>query len=101
MLSRIPHPLVLLVGCIFAAALLTHVVPAGEFDRRDDPATGRRAVVAGSFHHVPQSPVGPFAALKALPQGMTEAATVIFLVFLVGGAFGVVESTGAFNQGVN
>src|SRR6478672_2472464 len=49
---------------------------------------------------MPQNPVGPFAALMALPQGMTEAASVIFLVFLVGGAFSVVESTGAFNQGV-
>ena len=97
---RIPHPLVLLVVCVFAAAVLTHLVRAGEFERRDDPATGRRAVVAGSFHAVPQSPVGPFAALMALPQGMTEAASVIFLVFLVGGAFSVVESTGAFNQGV-
>jgi uncharacterized ion transporter superfamily protein YfcC len=100
MLSRIPHPLVLFVGCIVAAAVLTHVVRAGEFERRADPATGRRAVVAGSFHTVPPSPIGPFAALMALPQGMTEAASVIFLVFLVGGAFSVVESTGAFNQGV-
>jgi len=90
----------MLLGCVFAAAVLTHVVRAGEFERRDDPATGRRAVVAGSFHPVPQNPVGPFAALMALPQGMTEAASVIFLVFLVGGAFSVVESTGAFNQGV-
>ena len=100
MRSRMPHPLVLLVVCVFAAAVLTHVVRAGEFERRDDPATGRRTVVAGSFHPVPQTPVGPFAALMALPQGMTEAAAVIFLVFLVGGAFSVVESTGAFNQGV-
>ena len=90
----------MLLGCVFAAAVLTHVVRAGEFERRDDPATGRRAVVAGSFHPVPQSPVGPFAALMALPQGMTEAASVIFLTFLVGGAFSVVENTGAFNQGV-
>jgi len=100
MLSRIPHPLVLLLGCVFAAAALTHVVRAGEFERRDDPATGRRAVVAGSFHPLPPSPVGPFQALMALPQGMTEAASVIFLIFLVGGAFSVVENTGAFNQGV-
>jgi uncharacterized ion transporter superfamily protein YfcC len=100
MRSLIPHPLVLLLSCIFAAAVLTHVVRAGEFERRDDPATGRRAVVAGSFHPVPQNPVGPFAVLIAVPQGMTEAASVIFLVFLVGGAFSVVESTGAFNQGV-
>ena len=100
MRSRIPHPLVLLVVCVFAAAVLTHLVRAGEFERRDDPATGRRIVIAGSFHAVPQSPVGPFAALMALPQGMTDAASVIFLVFLVGGAFSVVENTGAFNQGV-
>ena len=100
MRSLIPHPLVLLLSCVFAAAVLTHVVRAGEFERRDDPVTGRRAVVAGSFHPVPQNPVGPFAVLMALPQGMTEAASVIFLVFLVGGAFSVVESTGAFNQGV-
>jgi uncharacterized ion transporter superfamily protein YfcC len=100
MRSLIPHPLVLLLSCVFAAAVLTHVVRAGEFERRDDPATGRRAVVAGSFHPVPQNPVGPFAVLIAVPQGMTEAASVIFLVFLVGGAFSVVESTGAFNLGV-
>ncbi len=97
---RIPHPLVLLLSCVFAAAVLTHVIRAGEFERRDDPATGRRAVVAGSFHPVPPSPVGPFGVLMALPQGMTEAASVIFLIFLVGGAFSVVESTGAFTQGV-
>jgi uncharacterized ion transporter superfamily protein YfcC len=100
MRSRIPHPLVLLVVCVFAAAVLTYLVRAGEFERRDDPATGRRIVIAGSFHAVPQSPVGPFAALMALPQGMTDAASVIVLVFLVGGAFSVVENTGAFNQGV-
>jgi uncharacterized ion transporter superfamily protein YfcC len=100
-LSRIPHPIVLLLGCIVAAAALTHVVRAGAFERHDDPATGRQTVVAGSYHQVPQSPVGPFDTLKALPKGMTEAASVIFLVFLVGGAFSVVERTGAFTQGVH
>src|SRR4051812_11120619 len=73
MRSLIPHPLVLLLSGVCAAAVLTHVVRAGEFERRDDPATGRRAVVAGSFHPVPQNGVGPFAVLMALPQGMTEA----------------------------
>jgi uncharacterized ion transporter superfamily protein YfcC len=95
MRTRLPHPLVLLVVCVFAAAVLTHVLRAGEFERRDDPVTGRRTGVAGSFHPVPQTPVGPFAALMAVPQGMTQAGTAIFLAFLVGGAFSVVESTGA------
>jgi len=98
--SRLPHPLVLLVGCILIAAALSYVVPAGQYDRRDDTATGRHVVIAGSFHLVPAHPMGPFQTLVAIPQGMIDAASVIFLVFLVGGAFNVVDRTGAFRHGV-
>ena len=92
---RFPHPLVLLIGCIAIAALLTAVLPAGQFERRDDPATGRSVVVAGTYHTVDPSPVGPFEAVVAIPRGMADASAVIFYVFLVGGAFGVIERTGA------
>ncbi|HWA57928.1 MAG TPA: hypothetical protein VG692_11785 [Gemmatimonadales bacterium] len=92
---RFPHPLILLVGCILTAAALSWVLPAGEFERRDDPATGRRVVVAGTYHRVEPAPVKPLEALTAIPRGMADAASVIFYVFLVGGAFAVVERTGA------
>src|SRR6516164_2379041 len=39
-------------------------------------------------------------ALVAVPKGMVDAASVVFLVFLVGGAFTVVDDTGALRQGV-
>ena len=45
-----PHPLTLLTGCVCIAALLSHVLPAGRYDRRDDPVTGRSVVVAGTYH---------------------------------------------------
>jgi uncharacterized ion transporter superfamily protein YfcC len=92
---RFPHPLILLVGCILLAAVLSRVLPAGEFERRDDPATGRKVVVAGTFHEVAPAPVSAFDAIAAIPRGMADAAGVIFYVFLVGGAFAVVERTGA------
>jgi uncharacterized ion transporter superfamily protein YfcC len=97
---RFPHPLVLLLGCVAVAAALTWLLPAGEFDRRDDPVTGRSVVVAGTYREVPASPVTPFGAVVAIPRGMADAASVIFLVFLVGGAFAVVERTGALERGV-
>jgi uncharacterized ion transporter superfamily protein YfcC len=75
-------------------------VPAGQYDRRDDPATGRKVVVSGSFHHVDSHPIGPFDTLLAVPHGLIDAASVIFFVFLVGGAFTVVEETGALRQAV-
>ena len=98
--SRFPHPLTLLTGGIILAALLTHVLPAGEDHRREDPVTGRPVVVAGTFHHVEPHPVGMFDALVAIPKGLAEAASVVFLVFLVGGAFTVVDETGALRQAV-
>lgn len=96
-----PHPLVLLVGFALVAALASYVLPAGEYDRRDDPVTGRKVVVNGTYHEVAAQPVSAFDAVVAIPKGAADAASVIFLVFLVGGAFAVVEKTGALTRGVN
>ena len=99
---QFPHPLTLLVCCVFLAAILTHIIPAGEFTRRKDNSTGqeRELVVPGSFHSVPAKPVTAFETFVAIPKGMSKASDIIFLVFLVGGAFSVVDQTGAFHSGV-
>lgn len=96
---RLPDAFTLLLGCVALAAILSYLLPAGEFDRRQDPATDRQVVVPGSYHHVPSSPVGPFAAATAVPRGMIDAASVVFLVFIIGGAFAVVDETGALKHG--
>lgn len=98
---RFPHPLALLTACILLAAAASWVVPAGEYDRREDPVTGRSVVVAGTYHAVEPTPVGPFEAVLAIPRGLIDAADVIFLVFLAGGAFLVVDRTGALRAAVN
>ena len=62
----VPHPLVLLTGCVILAAMASYVLPAGEFDRRDDPITGRSVVVAGTYHEVESNPVNLFDAIAVL-----------------------------------
>ena len=57
--------------------------------------------MAGSYHLVPPAPVGGFGALVAIPKGLEDAGDVVFLVFLVGGAFVVVDETGAFASAVD
>lgn len=42
---------------------------------------------------VPSNPVNLFDAMVALPVGMADAASIIFLVFLIGGAFTVVDES--------
>ena len=91
---RFPHPLALLVGCVAIAAVLTWILPAGQYQRREDPATGRSVVVAGTYARVEAHPIGPFEAVVAIPKGIVDAASVIGLVFLIGGAFTVIERTG-------
>ncbi|HYU00047.1 MAG TPA: SLC13 family permease [Gemmatimonadales bacterium] len=97
---KFPHPLVLLVAGLALAAAASWVLPTGQYERRDDPITGRRVVVAGTYHPVAASPLGPFRALVAIPKGMVDAASVIFFVFLIGGAFTVVDRTGALRSAV-
>ena len=91
---RLPHPVILLGGAVVVAALLTWILPAGQYDRRDDTATGRRVVVAGTYHRTDAAHVGPFAAAVAIPRGFIAAADVIGLVLLVGGAWVVVDQLG-------
>lgn len=98
---RFPHPMVLLVGGMLLAAALTWIVPAGVYDRREDTATGRTVVIAGTYHRVPAHPVDPFHAMVDVPRGLIDAADVVFFVFLVGGAFTVVDKTGALRRAVD
>ncbi len=98
---NLPHPLVLLSACILIGAFLSYVLPAGEFARQEDNATGRTVVVAGTYTPVERSPVGLFDAVVALPRGMARAADVIFLVFLIGGAFTVIDESGALRRTVS
>src|SRR5262249_48649096 len=93
-LTRLPHPLVLLLMGVAVCAALTWVLPPGEYDGRDDPETGRRVVVAGTYHRVAPAPVGPFAAVVAIPRGFVDAAEVIGVVLFVGAAWFVVDRIG-------
>lgn len=93
-----PHPLLVLFGCVAIAAALTWWLPAGSFDRHDDPSTGRTVVVPGTYHPVPPSPVGPLAALVAVPRGFVEAADVVGVVLFVGGAWVVLDTLGILSR---
>ncbi len=98
MTVKLPHPLILLLVGVGLAAGLTWLLPPGEYDRRQDDATGRRVVVAGTYHRVEAAPVGVFAAVVAVPRGFVEAADVIAVILFVGGAWVVVDRLGTLGR---
>ncbi len=91
---RLPHPLVLMLAGVGLAAAMTWWLPAGVYERREDPATGRDVVVPGTYQQIASTPVGPFAAFVAIPRGFVDAAEVIATVLFVGGAWIVVDRIG-------
>lgn len=95
---RLPHPFVLLLFAVAVAAALTWIIPAGSYQRRTDAATGREVVVAGTYAPMPRSPVGPKAALMAVPKGIIAGADVILTILFVGGAFAFLDFTGALSR---
>ena len=48
-----------MVGCIITAGVLTHVIPAGKYERQENAATGREMVVPGTYARTAASPLGP------------------------------------------
>ncbi len=48
MKTKVPHTFALLFIIIIIMSILTYIVPAGEFDRIEDPNTGRTVVAPNS-----------------------------------------------------
>lgn len=80
--------------------MLSYILPAGEFDRVEDPETGKMLVVEGSYHQIESDPVSFFELFTAIPQGLEKGAQIIFYIFLVSGVFGIIRTTGAIEAGV-
>jgi uncharacterized ion transporter superfamily protein YfcC len=92
-------------GMIILAAVLTWIVPAGAFDKQviDVPGAGLRdVVVPGSYAPLREAnPQGVGAVLRAPIRGLIEAADIVAFVLLVGGAFAVLQATGAIDAGLH
>lgn len=97
---KVPHTYVLIFSIIILVALLTYIIPAGEYDRVKDVTTGRTIVDSTSFHIVESSPVNIFELLTAIPKGMKDASTITFFIFIVAGAFQMITATGAIEAGI-
>src|SRR6056297_3333161 len=98
---KVPHTYALIIGFVIFAVILTYFVPAGTYEMILDEETGRNLIEPDSFHFVEQSPIGIGQFLMSIPQGMVDAATIIFLVFIVGGSFQVINNTGAIDATIN
>jgi uncharacterized ion transporter superfamily protein YfcC len=89
--------ILLLIMIIFIG--LTWLIPAGEFEYRS--FDGRDIVIPGTYEEVESDPQGIFDFFLAPIKGFAGAGQIIAFCFLVGGAFGILNRTGAIDAGLN
>ncbi len=90
---QLPDTLVLIFSIMILVAVLTWLIPGGSYARH--LVNGREVVIPESYQNVPHQPQGLFALLIAPIRGFIAAANIIGFVLMVGGAFFVMQKTGA------
>lgn len=100
-MKRIPHTFTIVFALIVLSAVLTWVVPAGEFVRQTIEVNGatREVVVNDSFHFVESSPQ-TWQVFSALYNGFVDKADIIIFILMVGGAFWILNNSHAIDVGV-
>ena len=112
---KLPHVYTIMFLLIVVFAVLTWVVPSGQYQRKTiSTAAGEREVaVAGTYEQVDKnytdSETGEtvnlgqdiFAVLQAPTKGIQEAADVVAFVLLIGGSFAIITKTNALNAGMS
>jgi uncharacterized ion transporter superfamily protein YfcC len=87
------NTLVMIYAVVVLVAAATWIVPGGEYRR--ETREGRTLVVPNSFSSVPSAPQGIGAILTSPIKGFIQASHIIAFLFVIGGAFSVVQRTGA------
>ncbi|SHF65678.1 Uncharacterized membrane protein YfcC, ion transporter superfamily [Modicisalibacter ilicicola DSM 19980] len=97
--QTVPDPMVLIFLILLATYALTFVVPAGEFERVMQD--GRTRVVPGSFQYLTDvAAIPPFDIFVAVPKGLNEASLYLFIVFIAGGLFHILQKSGALENAI-
>lgn len=107
---ELPHVYTIAFALIILFAVLTWIIPSGQFERTTmETAAGERSVaVAGTYHTVDKIDEdgndlrqGLGAVLMAPTLGIQAAADVVAFVLLIGGTFAIITKTNAINAGMS
>lgn len=95
---KIPNSYVIIFIMIVIAAVLTWVIPSGQFDRVvSEEAGGRMVVIQGSYHEVEGSPVGITGIFSAIVTGFVEVSDIIFFIVFAYGFVFTLMKNGTFD----
>lgn len=100
-MKKIPNVFVIVFALILLAAVLTWLLPGGAYDRKEEMVGGskRTVLVEGTFSEAPAKPQ-ILQIFTAPIKGFLKLADIIAFIFIVGGAFFMLNETGAIAAGI-
>ncbi|KLV02231.1 C4-dicarboxylate ABC transporter [Photobacterium aquae] len=104
---KFPSAYTILFALIALVALMTWIVPAGQYDRVMNEDLGKEVPVTGTYHSVESNPQGVVDVLLAPIDGFYDhntyeaaAIDVSLFILVIGGFLGLVTKTGAIDAGI-
>jgi len=96
-----PHTYVIIFSLIVIAAILTWIVPGGEFARvtKDINGISREVIVPGSYAKVENHPQ-TWQVFTSIFQGMKRTYDIIFYILMIGGSFWLMNESKALDVAI-
>jgi uncharacterized ion transporter superfamily protein YfcC len=100
-LKKIPNVFVIVFSLIVLAAIATWLLPGGQYERKEIRVgdTNRTVLVEGTYKQVDSTPQA-LEIFTAPVKGFLKLGEIIVFIFIVGGAFFMLNETGAITAGI-
>ncbi len=95
---KLPHTLVIVFALLVMVLIASWIIPSGEFSRVEKD--GRMLTVANTYHVVDKIYLGVENLLLSPIRGFVDGGTLIAFLLVVGGAFNILQETGAISVGI-
>ncbi len=101
MFRKIPHTYVIIFYVIIIAAILTWIIPGGEYDRQSKMVNGveRTVIDKDSFHYIERN-AQTWQVFSALFKGFERQAGIIVLILMIGGGFWIMNASKSIDVGI-
>ena len=79
-MKKFPKALVIMIGFILFAAILTYIIPQGEYQRVLNPETNQLVVVNDSYQEIDAPSVSLWDTFMSLPEGFINREDLIAII---------------------
>ena len=98
---KFPHTYVIIFSLVIFSAVLTWIIPGGEFERETVELNGmtREVIKQESFQYTVSQPQ-TWEIFSSFYEGFVDKADIIVFILIIGGAFWIINESKAIDLGI-